>query len=61
MCVFDRRTRRRAKELDEVVPGDGQGWLSKGKGNRIRRIVRTPGEEAFAVELLERIFGVGPR
>lgn len=43
-------------EYDEI-PGDGYGWLSLSKGNRINRIVSSPGEEAFGHYLLERIFG----
>jgi inosine-uridine nucleoside N-ribohydrolase len=43
-------------EYDEI-PGDDYGWLSLSKGNRINRIVSSPGEEAFAHYLLERIFG----
>lgn len=39
------------------APGDTMFWLSAGKGNRIRRIVGTPGEDAFGRYLMERIFG----
>ncbi|ATZ54843.1 hypothetical protein BCIN_11g01660 [Botrytis cinerea B05.10] len=38
-------------------PGDNGGWLSVHKGNRVNRIVGTPGEEAFGPYLLERVFG----
>jgi len=37
--------------------GDNGGWLDVQKGNRINRIVGTPGEEAFGPYLLERVFG----
>ncbi|KAG0649737.1 Uridine ribohydrolase 1 [Hyphodiscus hymeniophilus] len=39
------------------APGDNGGWLDVNKGNRINRIVNTPGEDAFGPYLLERIFG----
>jgi inosine-uridine nucleoside N-ribohydrolase len=39
------------------APGDNGGWLSLQKGNRINRIVGSPGEEVFGPYLLERIFG----
>lgn len=38
-------------------PGDNGGWLSVHKGNRVNRIVSTPGEAAFGPYLLERVFG----
>jgi len=43
-------------EGDEV-PGDTMGWLNVKKGNRVTRIVGTPGEDAFGAYLMERIFG----
>ncbi len=43
-------------EFDEVS-GDTMGWLSIGKGNRINRIVGSPGEEEFAPFLMKRLFG----
>lgn len=39
------------------APGDNGGWLSAYKGNRINRIVGSPGEEVFGPYLLERVFG----
>jgi inosine-uridine nucleoside N-ribohydrolase len=39
------------------APGDNGGWLDIRKGNRINRIVGTPGEDAFGSYLLERVFG----
>lgn len=45
-------------DYDECdAPGDNGGWLDIRKGNRINRIVGTPGEDAFGAYLLERIFG----
>jgi inosine-uridine nucleoside N-ribohydrolase len=38
-------------------PGDNGSWLQYNKGNRINRIVSTPGEDAFGPYLIERIFG----
>lgn len=38
------------------VPGDTMGWLSVRKGNRINRMVDSPGRELFAVELMKRLF-----
>lgn len=38
------------------IPGDTLGWLSARKGNRINRIVGSPGEEVFAEHLMERLF-----
>lgn len=39
------------------APGDNGGWLDVRKGNRINRIVSTPGEETFGPYLLDRVFG----
>lgn len=44
-----------ALTFDEV-PGDTLGWLSTRKGNRINRIVESPGTELFATELMRRLF-----
>lgn len=41
----------------DIVPGDDFGWLSRSKGNRINRMVASPGEDAFGPYLLERVFG----
>jgi inosine-uridine nucleoside N-ribohydrolase len=56
MCIVDRRGRLKAKEGEEVV-GDIDGWLSGGLGNRVGRVVGTPGKDKFGPYLLERIFG----
>lgn len=42
--------------VDEV-PGDDHGWLSIRRGNRINRVIGTPGEHVFKEELMKRIFG----
>lgn len=57
MCVVDRRSRRRAKGEDDTIPGDAQAWLNPAKGNRVRRMVASPGTELLAEYLLDRIFG----
>lgn len=47
-----------ANTLDEGdTPGDNGGWLSLAKGNRIHRIISSPGETSFGPYLLERVFG----
>ncbi|KAL1864366.1 hypothetical protein VTK73DRAFT_5955 [Phialemonium thermophilum] len=71
MHVVDRRRRVKAGEgptkagtsgdpADELtfdeVPGDTLGWLSVRKGNRINRIVDSPGANLFAPELMRRVF-----
>lgn len=57
MCVVDRRSRRRAEGVDDLVPADEQGWLTSAKGNRIRHMVSSPGTQLLAQTLLDRIFG----
>jgi inosine-uridine nucleoside N-ribohydrolase len=47
----------KAAEDDGDAPGDNGGWLSLAKGNRINRIISSPGEASFGPYLLERIFG----
>lgn len=42
--------------LDDV-PGDDMGWLSVRKGNRINRVIGTPGQDIFKDVLMQRIFG----
>lgn len=42
--------------LDEV-PGDTMGWLSVRKGNRIRRLIGSPGETIFKEIWMQRVFG----
>lgn len=39
------------------VPGDDHGWLSVRKGNRVNRVIATPGEALFKEVLMKRIFG----
>jgi inosine-uridine nucleoside N-ribohydrolase len=73
MHVIDNRTRSKPGEaaaavtediqsdpevitMDEV-PGDTMGWLSTHKGNRINRIIGSPGEDLFKDVLMDRVFG----
>lgn len=41
--------------LDEV-PGDTMGWLSVLKGNRVSRVLDSPGADKFAEYLMKRVF-----
>lgn len=45
------------KEAEEQAEGDEYGWLHLQKGNRINRIVGTPGEDMFGPYLVARVFG----
>ena len=40
----------------EEAPGDDDGWLSVAKGNRINRIVGSPGEDMAGPYLISRVF-----
>lgn len=73
MHVVDRRIRARPEDtnipietnpedsLDAVkfdeIPNDHMGWLSARKGNRINRMVESPGVELFPQDLMKRLFG----
>lgn len=72
MHIIDKRGRAKPAEQDSTVqtnpedpldavtldqiPGDDQGWLSVRKGNRINRMLSSPGQDIFAGILLDRIF-----
>ncbi|KAK5990610.1 hypothetical protein PT974_08879 [Cladobotryum mycophilum] len=73
MHVVDRRIRAKPAEaavelsddpdadpkiilLDEV-PGDTMAWLSVLKGNRIRRVIESPGVDTFKDVWMQRVFG----
>lgn len=69
MMVVDRRDRYMKDDEEPTIvdppqdppkeiPGDAGVWLSKKFGNRVQRLVKSPGEERFATELLDRIFGL---
>lgn len=42
---------------EEQADGDEYGWLHVNKGNRINRVVGTPGEDMFGPYLVARVFG----
>lgn len=53
--MVDRRSRKK-RETDEVSNDDHGNWLSSHYGNRVNRIVESPGKDQFAEILLDRIF-----
>lgn len=72
MHILDRRTRGKpgvkqeagqaekkelvdGVQLDEV-PGDTMGWLSRRRGNRVNRVVGSPGFDVFAEYLMKQLF-----
>lgn len=57
MTVVDRRSRKR-RESDGVRPHDQGNWLGSQSGNRVNRMVGSPGEEVFGRYLLERVLGL---
>ena len=72
MHVVDKRVRAKPAEKDSTVqthpedpmdavtlddvPGDTMGWLSVRKGNRINRMISSPGQEIFADVLMNKVF-----
>ncbi|KKY25104.1 putative inosine-uridine preferring nucleoside hydrolase [Phaeomoniella chlamydospora] len=52
----DTRTRKR-RDSDGEVPHDVGNWLGRVSGNRIDRMIGSPGEDAFPRYLMERILG----
>lgn len=54
--MLDSRARKERPTVGEV-PGDDEGWRSFWRGNRINRMVQSPGEAAFASYLMKRVFG----
>ena len=57
MCVTDHRSRARALEGEDDVPGDMGDWLSWKVGNRVDRCVGTPGARVLAGRMMDGIFG----
>ena len=57
MTVVDRRNRKR-RESDGARPHDQGNWLGSKSGNRVDRIVGSPGEETFGRYLLERVLSI---
>jgi len=60
MHVIDRRGRERKLQADvtglEEIPGDDDGWLHAHKGNRIYRVVGSPGDRIFKEVWLKQVF-----
>ncbi|KAL2875656.1 hypothetical protein SGCOL_009118 [Colletotrichum sp. CLE4] len=64
MCVVDRRGFKKAVGLSieadepavEELVGDTGGWLGANRGNLIRRVVESPGEDLFGKIFLTSIF-----
>lgn len=54
--IGDKRARKR-RDSDGERPHDRGNWLGNKSGNRILRILESPGREAAAPYLLDRIFG----
>lgn len=58
MYVIDRRDRKRNDDDDDSeAPGDTDGWLTGGNGNRLNRCIESPGQDTFGRLLLRRVFG----
>lgn len=58
--VADRRGRPVTEgtgDLDEEVIGDAGGWRDSRRVNKVSWCTQSPGENKFAHELLERVFG----
>ena len=56
MTVVDRRNRKRRNSTGER-PHDTGDWLGRTSGNRVNRMMSSPGEAKYAEFLLGRIFG----
>ena len=58
MFVTDKRSRKQKDDNDDSeAPGDTDGCLTGGNGNRLNRCVGSPGQDIFGQLLLKRIFG----
>ena len=57
MTVGDKRPRKR-RNSDGEVPHDRGNWLGNKSGNRVDRMLESPGREDAATYLLDAIFGV---
>lgn len=56
MTVADRRSRKR-RDSDGEVPHDRGNWLGRDSGNRVRKMVGSPGVEVLGKYMLEKILG----
>ncbi|EHK99486.1 hypothetical protein M7I_4644 [Glarea lozoyensis 74030] len=45
------------EETHADPPGDNGSWLQYNRGNRINRMISSPGEDAFGPYIIERLFG----
>lgn len=54
--MLDSKARAARPTLGEI-PGDDDGWRSFWRGNRVNRMVESPGKAMFASYLLKRVFG----
>ncbi|CAH0027251.1 unnamed protein product [Clonostachys rhizophaga] len=67
MHVVDKRNRKIAddgstptgvsSEAADNILGDDMGWLNPNKGNRINRLVKSPGVDVFREHWIQRVFG----
>lgn len=56
MTVVDKRPRRR-RNSDGEAPHDRGNWLGRVSGNRIMRMMQSPGEDVAGAWMLDRILG----
>ncbi|CAG9990785.1 unnamed protein product [Clonostachys byssicola] len=66
MHVVDKRNRNIAddgstltgvsSELTDNILGDDMGWLNPTKGNRINRLIKSPGADLFQEHWMQRVF-----
>ncbi|KIV79917.1 hypothetical protein PV11_07456 [Exophiala sideris] len=56
MTVGDKRSRKR-RNSDGEVPHDRGNWLGNRSGNRVYRMLESPGRDVAAVYLMDTIFG----
>lgn len=54
MTVVDRRTRKRRNSTGEA-PHDTGDWLGRDSGNRVNRMIASPGEDKYADYMLSKI------
>ena len=58
MTLADRRSRKR-RDSDGEVPHDRGNWLGRDSGNRVRKMIRSPGQDLLGRYMLEKILGSG--
>jgi inosine-uridine nucleoside N-ribohydrolase len=58
MTLADRRSRKR-RDSDGEVPHDRGNWLGRDSGNRVRKMIRSPGQDILGRFMLEKILGSG--